>query len=98
MAEDDAAPTRLLNPYLDVPRGSAVSGVTLAGVGVAAVGVLVVVVPVVDGSVSSGRSVSEVWIGPGQAVQEEISAQSAVGGYLWPAAPFAGPEPSPALG
>ncbi len=93
MTDDDG----LLNPYLGTTGVPAVRGMTLSGVGLAAAGVLVVAVGptgVADAPVDPS---TEVWIGAGPVVEQEISEHGLPAGYLWPAPPPAEPQGSPAL-
>jgi hypothetical protein len=81
----------LVNPYRNDGNGE-VRGATLGRLGLAA-GVIAVVVPSVDGAAAAG-DVTEVWIGSGPVVAQEIGDHTPTAGYLWPADQ---PLPSPAL-
>jgi hypothetical protein len=93
-------PDGLANPYRSGPAGE-VRGATLGRLGLAA-GVIAVVVPSVDGG-AAVPGATEVWIGSGPAVAQEITQRGPTAGYLWPAPPADEPpadEPlvaSPAL-
>lgn len=89
------APEGLVNPYRSDPAGE-VRGATLGRLGLAA-GVIAVVVPSVDGG-AAVPGVTEVWIGSGPAVAQEITQRGPTAGYLWPAPPADEPlVASPAL-
>jgi hypothetical protein len=86
---------QLINPYLDA-SASAVWGVTLGRIGVAA-GVIAVATagPAVGAEPVTGST--EIWLGTGAAVDQEIAEQSMPAGYLWPAPPVSDASVSPAL-
>lgn len=93
MTDDDG----LLNPYLGTTGVPAVRGMTLSGVGLAAAGVLVVAIGPTGAVGAPVNPSTEVWIGAGSVVEQEISEQSLTAGYLFPAEQPAKPKGSPAL-